>query len=388
MRVALIGQYPMDPSHIQGGVQAAFSYLVGGLARIPDLELHVIASPGRGPPGRARLARDGGTLHSLPRLPRFEILRNFRTYQRMLDRLLAELKPAVVHVQDAATEAYVALRSGYPTVLTVHGIRRENTKHVGSPLKRLRGLIQSLLLERRNLKRARHLIAISEYVTRSFAGLLAPDVRVYHIPNAIDDAFFDLHDTSDGTRILFAGRVIPRKRVRELVEAFALVVRRVPAAELRIAGEERTDRTYAEGVRSLIAREGLTERVHLLGPLSEEAVLEEFAGAAILALPAGQETAPMVIAQAMAARKPVVATPVGGVGEMVGEGTTGFLVKVDDVEALAEALVRLLRDRELRARMGEAARALAAERYRAESVARRTFEVYRRIAAEAEAVAT
>ncbi len=88
----------------------------------------------------------------------------------------------------------------------------------------------------------------------------------------------------------------------------------------------------------------------------------------------------MVIAQAMAASKPVVATPVGGVAEMVSDGETGFLVDVGDVNALANALLRLLRDPSLRARIGQSGHEFAVENYRADTVARRTYDVYQKVA--------
>lgn len=84
----------------------------------------------------------------------------------------------------------------------------------------------------------------------------------------------------------------------------------------------------------------------------------------------------MVIEQAMAARVPVVATRVGGVDYLVDHGRTGFVVELDDVKGLAEAMVRLLADADLRARMGEAGRVEADRRFRTEVVARQTRQVY------------
>jgi len=89
----------------------------------------------------------------------------------------------------------------------------------------------------------------------------------------------------------------------------------------------------------------------------------------------------MVIAQAMAAGKPVVTTPVGGIPDMVRDGETGLLVGVGDKDGLAEALLRLLRDPTLRTRMGKLGREFAIENYRVDHVARRTYEVYQQVAA-------
>jgi glycosyltransferase involved in cell wall biosynthesis len=88
----------------------------------------------------------------------------------------------------------------------------------------------------------------------------------------------------------------------------------------------------------------------------------------------------MVIAQAMAAGKPVVATRVGGVPEMVSDGETGILYKVGDVLELADALVRLFQDESVRFEMGCEGKEKAEANYRASIVAHRTYQAYQDVA--------
>lgn len=383
MRVAIVGSFPLDSNRIEGGVQSAFAYLVNGLRQIDDLEIHILTFGGRDLKGVDRLEQDGVTIHLLPSFPRFEMAKNFRTYQTVLNEKLAQIRPSVVHAQDATDHAYVALRSGYPTVVTVHGVRREDGKYVGSWRVRLRNYVYSLLIERSIMRKTRHLIAISRYVTTYYTKLLRPNVQVYYVPNAIDASFFDLAKSANGSdsqTILYAGRVIPRKRVLDLVQAFAKIAQQAPGAQLRIAGEYNSEREYAEAIRNFNQTANLEDRVHLLGPLAETDILHEFAACDLLALPSAQETTPMVIAQAMAAGKPVVATPVGGVAEMVCDGETGFLVQVGDIDGLAAALRRLLENPSLRMAVGQASYKFANENYRASAVARRTYDVYQKIA--------
>ena len=75
--------------------------------------------------------------------------------------------------------------------------------------------------------------------------------------------------------------------------------------------------------------------------LDEKAIMREFSDCSVLALPSVQETAPMVIAQAMAAAKPVVATFVGGIAEMVRDGETGILVRKGDTNSLSDSLLKV-----------------------------------------------
>ena len=82
----------------------------------------------------------------------------------------------------------------------------------------------------------------------------------------------------------------------------------------------------------------------------------------------------------MAAGKPVVATRVGGVGDMVGEDhSRGLLINPGDVDGLADAITRLLRQPILQEKIGQNARVFAQENYHLESVARHTNEVYRQV---------
>jgi len=237
-----------------------------------------------------------------------------------------------------------------------------------------------LLIERYILRHAAYLIAISRYVTNYYAGRLRPDIEVHHIANAIDPRYFQPNGviTANG-RVLFAGRVMPRKRIEDLVHAFARIAHQAPESELRIAGEMESDPGCAESLRRTIAAVGLEERVRLLGELNENEVLTEFRNCNVVVLPSAQETAPMVLAQAQAAGKPVIATPVGGVRDMIQDGETGFLTPLGDRDALARRLLEVLLNPSVAHRVGSAGQRFAEANYRAESVARRTVEVYRRM---------
>lgn len=380
MRVALVGNYPLDNTRLSGGVQAAFAYLVKGLRQFDDLQAHIITIPDN-PAKSAEIEQDGVTLHLLPGLPRFELARKYRTYQSQLNDVLARIRPDVVHAQGLDYNGYVAVRSGYPAVITVYGITSAVTKYTDNLITRLRNQLDALLVERYSLSHTRHLIATSRYARTYLSSLLQPETQVYYIPNAIDESYFNLKDTADGHTILFTGRVLPIKRVLDLAKAFEKIAPKLPQAQLRIVGECQSKPAYVETVRAFIREAGLNDRVHLLGLVSEEVILREFAACDVLALSSVQENSPMVIAQAMAAAKPVVATRVGGVAEMVSDGETGFLTAGGDLDGLASALLRLLQDPALRARMGQAGKQFALENYRAATVARRTYEAYRNVAA-------
>jgi glycosyltransferase involved in cell wall biosynthesis len=111
-----------------------------------------------------------------------------------------------------------------------------------------------------------------------------------------------------------------------------------------------------------------------------EAMVLEHARCALLALPSKQETAPVVVAEAMAAGRAVVATRICGVPYMVEDGASGLLVEDGDPNALAAGLLRLLQDPALRARMGQRGRQIAEARFRTSVVAGQTRQVYLELA--------
>jgi glycosyltransferase involved in cell wall biosynthesis len=166
--------------------------------------------------------------------------------------------------------------------------------------------------------------------------------------------------------ILFAGEAGPRKGVDVLLDAWSAIRAKHPEWRLVIAGPPR------DWEPPPAADDGA---VTLLGPITHDEVLRWQARAAVAALPSRQEALPMFLLEAMAHGCAVVTTPVGEVSELV-EGC-GVLVAVDDPEALADGLHRLLGDPTLVAELADAGRARVRERYSAERVARQLEREWR-----------
>ncbi len=136
------------------------------------------------------------------------------------------------------------------------------------------------------------------------------------------------------------------------------------------------DKSYENLVRMESARLGLSNIVVFAGLLDEASLQAEFSRAEALLLPSYQETAPMVVQQAMAAGLAVIASKVGGIPYQIQHDATGLLFEPGNVDELAELLRRLASDSSLAPRLGTAARELASARYDANEVARATLSVY------------
>jgi len=155
-------------------------------------------------------------------------------------------------------------------------------------------------------------------------------------------------------RLLFVGRLAPVKGLRVLFKALAEVVPDLPHLHMVVVGDG-PDRALLEA-----AAKPLGDAVTFTGYLSQAEVAQVMQGTDVLVLPSFAEGVPVVLMEALASARPVIATQVAGVSELVEDGTTGFLVPPGDATALADRIRRLASDPELRARLGAAGPAVVA----------------------------
>lgn len=157
--------------------------------------------------------------------------------------------------------------------------------------------------------------------------------------------------------LLFAGVLVPRKGLRELIDAFAMLADDLPGTHLRIIGRaENMD--YAAGLRRQVRRKGLESRVSFVGPVSQDALARAMAQARLLVLPSYSEGLPKVVIEAMLCGTPVLGSGVDGIPEIIEENVTGWLVPPGDVDALAHKMRHALTVADVD-RMGKQARAFA-----------------------------
>ena len=375
MCIALVGRYPVDPDQVRGGPQAVLSYLLQGLERYPDLKLHVITAK-KSTSSPYTMQRNGVQFHYL-RWPDRTTFLAVPTLQRSIRRVISQIRPDLVHGQSNNILGCIAQSAGYPTVLTVHSIHGSEIQFSSTWSKRLNLRLQHALMRNYFVSNVRHVVSISPYIRRYYEPLM--QATFYEIDNPVADDFFDLDPGYEiCNRILFVGYLYQRKRPDLAIEALQLARERVPELDLHLAGAP-IDRGLTQQLHDLVARNCLGEHVQFLGHLSETQVLEAYEQMSILLLTSDLETSPMVIEQAMAAGKPVVATAVGGVPFLVDHGRTGLLVAPNEPAQLADALVTLAQDAGLRSRMGQAAREEALCRFRADAVAESTYAMYRQI---------
>lgn len=176
------------------------------------------------------------------------------------------------------------------------------------------------------------------------------------------------------------GQITSWKGQAVFVESVPAVLREFPSARFVVVGDTMSqyDREYKESVERLIEKEGLKDRVILAGFRKD---IPAVMGSLDIVVHASirPDALPTVILEAMFMEKPVVATDVGGVPEIIDDGRSGFVVPPGDPAAMAEAVLKLLRDKALRENMGRQGKRVLLERFRAEDYLQRVTGVYGKI---------
>ena len=171
------------------------------------------------------------------------------------------------------------------------------------------------------------------------------------VPCGVDENCFRTIP-NEGNYILYFGRLdIYQKGIDVLIMAYNLITEKLGDRKLIIAGAGKDE----PKVKKLIADFGLEERVEIIGRVVGEKKYELLSNCLFLCMPSRFESWGIVAAEGMACGKPVIATKIEGLDEVVDE-KTAILVPPEDPKALAQAMIRLARDRPLRQRLGRAAR--------------------------------
>jgi glycosyltransferase involved in cell wall biosynthesis len=210
------------------------------------------------------------------------------------------------------------------------------------------------------LRRARAVVSLSE-ASRQSLSFIDPDLEVLVIPNPVEIPSWRAALADGPPTVLFLGMIKEAKGAFDLLRAWPAVRQAVPDARLVLGGAGEVERA-----REIAAEHGFAVEAPgwVLGE-EKEALLRR---AWVLALPSHWEAMPMAVLEAMAAGVPVVASRVGGVPGVVIDGQTGLLVEPRNVNALGQALARILAEAPTRRAMGQAARERTAEQFSAEVV--------------------
>lgn len=292
--------------------------------------------------------------------------------KKAVENLAASLKIDLVHGQGIARFIPQQLLSVY----TLHGILEDEIwtepSRVRSSMKALSVVPQEL----RARKSMKNVIAISSFNEKYFS---PASQRIWRIPNPVAPVFIEMANNvgkGGAPRLIFVGSLRARKRVRELIRAFAQADPKGHST-LAIAGAGIEGR-YGQACRSDAVALGLGNRITWLGSLTPREVAHEMTKSRALILPSSVEAAPMVIAEAFTVGLPVVAADVGGIKDMVSDRVNGLVFRSDDDGSAMVSAIRETLKWSDPAKWRVAARA-ASRPYNYRVVARATADVYQEV---------
>jgi glycosyltransferase involved in cell wall biosynthesis len=386
MKILLLGAYPVysyldelgGGSRVVPRITSWNENLAKALSKLEYTEIHFITGT-KIISETTTVDRENLQVTFLVSPPRTNMFSGFEYTRYHVQKIINRFQPDIVH--GIGTEhiwPYIALRSRYPYVVTVHGIMSEINRKIPPPVvsrKRFFGF-----LERQVLKRTKHLITINPYVKEAVGKYTS--ATMYSVENPISELFFRSKAEPDSSdKILYVGSIEPNKDQITLIHAYSKVLKQLDPsnnAELIFVGPVH-DVAYDRLLRQEILEAGLEKRVRFEGFLLPDQLCRLYASAGFLVLSSIQETAPMCIAEAMSCGLPVVSTRAGGVEYMVEEGVTGYTVPPRDPGALARAMLRLMEAPGRRSEMGCRAKQVAKQRFHPDLIARKTHEVYKKI---------
>jgi len=275
-------------------------------------------------------------------------------------RAVEEWRPDVVHLHTAMlwyAASAIKAATGKPLVFHVHSVDRAEYDLGNEPnpfLAQARAQEEAIIGSDRLIALTRS----EEILLRQYYPEAVPKIRV--VGNGIEDTDAALQATfstrPEMPTVLYSGRLVERKGIRELLAAIPEVLQAVPGARFVLTGGPPP--FSAAGVAAQWLEPQHTpflERIHFTGWQSPAEMALRYAAADILVVPSRYEPFGMVISEGMLYGLAIVAADVGGPAEILEHGRTGLLFPPRDVEALGSALQRLLKNPEERKKLGQAA---------------------------------
>jgi glycosyltransferase involved in cell wall biosynthesis len=307
---------------------------------------------------------------------------------KKIHELLGEIRFDLIEFPEYGAEGFIYQLEAYqyhhiPIIVMLHGSLAMFAERIGWPARESELYRFGSFMEEAVVNRADLLVAASRNIAAFWADRLnipLDQIAVFH--TAVDARIFSPAPAIKTERptILFVGRIDGAKGVLTVAEAVVRLKAKYPNILFRIVGtgDEDNQRRLQEIIQS--AQSG--QSFDLVGYVPHHELPRYYAGCDLFASPAAQEHGvASVYLEALACGKPVVACRTGGAPEAVIDGQTGLTVPPDDIDALVQALDRLLGDPQLRNTLGNNGRELVLNHFAADKFIERAEAVYQKLIA-------
>ena len=294
----------------------------------------------------------------------------------------------IIHIHDCRSFqgifAYLfAKAKNVPYVFQPHGSYFSSLSD--SPSKTVVKTALDKLVSGKIIQNASKVIALSRVEAEDYKCAGVPAEKIAIVPNGIDlTEYSDLPSKGSFKKkfgldknekiVLYLGRIHEIKGIDILVRAFANILHKLDDVRLVIVGP---DDGYLAEIKALIKALRIEDKVLVSGPLYGVAKLEAYVDADVYVLPSRYETFPMTVLEAYACGKPVIASKVGGLTDLVANGQTGLLVDPGNTVQLAKNILYLLDHADRAGEMGLKGKAFVKDRFAIETVVAKLEAIYR-----------
>lgn len=293
-----------------------------------------------------------------------------------LSRIIRKTRPQIVHAHGYVAGTVAALTTPIMrvpvTLCTLHNL------FPSVPAKAARKALQ--ICGRSSTR----LIAITQAVKKSVEVMGIPSEKMVIIPNGIDLSPYnepydipqirqELQIPADAPCVLAVARLIPSKGIIFLLQAAPALIKALPNIRILVAGDGPQRKELEEQTKSM----GLTESIRFLGERHD--IPKLLAACDVLAVPSLAEGQSLIVLEGMASRRPVVASDVGGMREMIQDGETGLLIRPADPVCLADTLQVAFNSKSLVKKLSENGRSFVESEMTLDKMIDRTKELYEKL---------
>lgn len=339
---------------------------------------HNVSVITRGKFGRTSVENfEGITLYKVTYLPLYPL--HVHLHRLFVKNLLKSL-PNHFDIIHYHTPLPPAIRTLIPTITTVHTPMKTDVSKVElvdflSISIKFQGYISSLI-EKELFHISEKITSVASSVSEELKeyGLNPADVEV--IGNGVDETiFYPIQNKSNEKYILYTGRLSYRKGLFDFIKCSIKVCEIDPSVNIKLTGKG----PLSEKLKQIVNESGYENRFQFLGHVDKSKLIELYQNATIFVLPSHYEGLPTTLLEAMACRLPIVATAVSGNLDVIESGKNGILVPVKNPEKMAEAVLLLLNDENLRLELGTCARKTIEEKYTWTVISKKILGCYRNL---------
>jgi glycosyltransferase involved in cell wall biosynthesis len=258
---------------------------------------------------------------------------------RIIESLIQKFNLSLLHYQGGPGGLFLFHKPSVPVIYTVHHTYYQQSKYISA--QKWKKVLY--FWEKFGYKKVDYLICDSDSTRRIILKHYGVNLkRCKTIPIGVDQSrFFPLHLKRIPNSLFFIGRLEQRKGIDFLIRAIPIVKEKLNDIQLFIGGDGIL-RSYLE---NFIRKNCLERNVHLLGTIDDSALNEWYNKVSVVIIPSVFEGFGLAAIEAMACGTPVIATDVDALRDVVENGVNGFLVKYNDVRALSEKIVYLLKNK-------------------------------------------